>query len=83
MAYEHREGQGALFKNDKKESDKHPDYKGNIMLGGVVYEIAGWKKDGGKGTFLSLKGQVPRQKADAPDEASERPARKSNDIPFS
>lgn len=62
MAYEHREGQGALFKNDKKESDKHPDYKGNIMLGGKVYEIAGWKKDGGKGTFLSLKGSEPRQK---------------------
>lgn len=62
MAYEHREGQGALFRNDKKDSDKHPDYKGTIMLGGVVYEIAGWKKDGTKGTFLSLKGSLPREK---------------------
>lgn len=62
MAYEHREGQGALFRNEKKESEKHPDYKGTIMLGGQVYEIAGWKKEGSKGTFLSLKGQEPREK---------------------
>jgi uncharacterized protein (DUF736 family) len=62
MAYEHREGGGALFKNDKKESDKHPDYKGTIMLGGKVYQIAGWKKEGTKGTFLSLKGEEQREK---------------------
>jgi hypothetical protein len=60
MAYEHKEGYGGLFKETEKKSEKGPDYKGNIMLGGVVYEIAGWKKEGGKGTFLSLKGQLPR-----------------------
>jgi hypothetical protein len=63
MAFEMREGGGNLFKNDLKDSgSQQPDYRGSIMLGGVVYEIAGWKKEGKKGTFLSLKGQLPREK---------------------
>ena len=31
MAYEHREGQGSLFKNGKKEKESHPDYRGDAM----------------------------------------------------
>jgi hypothetical protein len=60
MSYEPKEGFGAIFKNDKKESDKQPDYKGNIMLNGKQYELAGWIKTGAKGPFLSLKGGTPR-----------------------
>lgn len=67
MAYEMREGGGNLFKNELKDAEAQPDYRGSIMLGGVVYEIAGWKKEGKKGTFLSLKGQLPRStREDAP-----------------
>lgn len=63
MAYEHREGQGSLFRNELKDPDsKQPDYRGTLMLDGKVWEIAGWKKEGAKGTFLSLKGQEPREK---------------------
>jgi uncharacterized protein (DUF736 family) len=85
MAYEHKDGFGALFKNDKKESEKHPDYKGSIMLGGIVYELAGWKKDGSKGTFLSLKGQEPRNRESEPVETRHRnvpDAADRGDIPF-
>lgn len=64
MAYEHRDGQGTLFKNGKKEEgSKQPDYRGTIMLGGVIYEIAGWVKNAGKGPFLSLNG---KPQGDAP-----------------
>lgn len=56
MAYENKEGFGALFRNEKQK-DTQPDYKGSFKgLDGVEYDIAGWlkdKKDGGK--FLSLK----------------------------
>lgn len=67
MAYEHKEGYGAMFTNKDKKGDTHPDFKGTVMLAGVVYELAGWKKAGAGGTFLSIKGGLPREKpADAP-----------------
>lgn len=56
--YEHREGFGNLFQNDKKGNQAAPDYRGTIMCGGNVYELAGWKKQGNKGTFLSLSAKV-------------------------
>ena len=51
---------GSLFINDRKESDKHPDYKGSIIINGQKYWLNGWlrtrdKKDGtGKVQFISL-----------------------------
>lgn len=54
MAYEQREGQGALFKNNEKENDKHPDYRGDALIGGKPHWVAGWIKKGKKGSFLSL-----------------------------
>lgn len=55
---------GVLFKNDKK-SDKAPDYKGKIDIGGTEYNLAGWirqsQKTGDK--FLSLKIDTYEQQA--------------------
>ena len=34
---EKKDNSGVLFKNDKKESEKHPDYKGNITVDGLAY----------------------------------------------
>ena len=46
---------GALFRNDRKETDKHPDYRGEINVGGTDYWISAWLKTSGKGTnFMSL-----------------------------
>ena len=58
MAYEHKEGFGNLFKNDKKGNEKAPDYKGTIMAGGNVYDLAGWTKHGNNGSFLSISAKV-------------------------
>ena len=48
---------GVLFKNDKGDNPKRPDYRGSIAVAGVDYNISGWiresKKSGDK--FLSLK----------------------------
>lgn len=78
MAFEPKEGSGALFKNKTKEG-KQPDYRGDVMLAGVVYELAGWIKDSGKGPFLSLSGKPKGDRQEAPRKAS-----KSDDdlIPF-
>lgn len=64
MAWEHKDGSGSLFKNDKKGNEKAPDYRGELMTGGVLMEIAAWLKEGKNGKFLSLsvKPKQERQK---------------------
>ena len=49
---------GRLFKNDRKSQEKHPDYRGDAIIGGVEYSIAAWIKvnkkypDGSKWMFI-------------------------------
>lgn len=35
---------GAIWRNDKKESDKHPDFKGKLNVEGVDYWVSAWKR---------------------------------------
>lgn len=44
MAYEQRDNSGTLFKNKDKAEDKHPNAKGQAMIGGEMYEVAAWTK---------------------------------------
>jgi len=55
MAEYDNTNRGAFFKNERKQTDKHPDYTGNINVCGVEYWLSGWLKVSQKGTtFLSL-----------------------------
>lgn len=54
MAYEQKEGQGSLFRNDRKQKDTHPDWKGEIKINGKLYWLSAWEKSGNSGTFFSL-----------------------------
>jgi len=47
---ETKNNSGAIFKNDKKTTDKHPDYNGTIVVDGVEKKIALWIKESAKGT---------------------------------
>lgn len=58
MSYDNTNS-GALFDNDKKIKDTHPDYRGSINVEGVDYWISAWVKTAGTGNragqnFLSL-----------------------------
>lgn len=57
------EGKFVLFRNDKGDNPKRPDYRGSFVLDGVEFELSGWiresKKDGSK--FIS--GDVTEKKA--------------------
>ena len=39
----------ALFKNDKGENPKRPDYRGTMTLGGVEYKLSAWIREDKKG----------------------------------
>ena len=49
-----RNNSGVLFKNDKKETGNHPDYKGNITVNGQDYWLSAWIKEGKGGKFMGL-----------------------------
>lgn len=82
MAFELREGQGSLFKNDHKTSDRHPDYKGSVKChDGVEYDLAAWikeKRDGGK--FMSV--QISHKRVKEPGEDREEKPELNDEIPF-
>ncbi len=46
---------GVLFKNDKGDNEKRPDYKGSAEIEGVQYWVSAWIRDGAKGKFMSMK----------------------------
>jgi len=48
--YQQKDNSGALFKNDKKETDSHPDYKGSAMIDGSDYWVSGWINVSNAGT---------------------------------
>jgi len=50
-----KDNRGALFKNDRKEKETHPDSKGSAMIDGQKYWVSGWwaKSKSGVG-YLSL-----------------------------
>ena len=57
---------GVLFKNDRKETDRHPDYKGSCEVDGAEMWIAAWIKEGRNGKFMSLSFTPKDDAAEAP-----------------
>jgi hypothetical protein len=80
---------GALWRNERKQTDKHPDYTGEVDVEGVVYWVSAWKGKTGnnpKAPILSfsLKKKEPRS-ASQNSETAHSPAPNDDfddDIPF-
>jgi hypothetical protein len=90
MAFETKPSHGALFKNERKQQDSHPDYRGDVVTpDGVKYELAAWLKTSNSGKkFMSLKLSVPREAVEGTREPPRQQARGQgplgldDDIPF-
>lgn len=77
---------GAIFKNDRKEKETHPDMKGSLNVGGVDYWVSAWTKNGKGGKFLSLSVTVKDESAKPsrpdPAQASASADPFGDDLPF-
>ena len=71
---------GAIFKNNYKKSESHPDYKGKCVVNGKEMEVALWVKQGKAGSYFSASFSEPYV---APTE-ERRPVGDSidDDLPF-
>jgi len=75
---------GSLFKNDRKDDAKFPDYKGSLNVDGTDYWLSAWikiSKDGNK--FMSL--SVKNKNADAslqPKKKVKQEQFDDSDLPF-
>ena len=73
---------GVLFKNDKKETDKSPDYRGNCEIGGQEYWVSAWVKQGKSGKFLSLSFTEKNDKPKKESKKAEKVVEEDEDLPF-
>jgi uncharacterized protein (DUF736 family) len=81
--YQTKPNTGALFKNDKKETESHPDYRGNIDVNGVDHWISGWLNTSPKGVkYMSLKINPKEAQTPKPAPKQVKQVDDSQDIPW-
>ena len=74
---------GALFANDKRETDLHPTHTGSINVEGVDYWLNAWVKTSKAGRkFFSLSVKPKEPQASAPPKPQRVEFEPDQDIPF-
>jgi len=82
MAYVSKPGSFTLFKNQKKEADNHPDYRGDGMdMNGEPVWVSAWIREGAKGKFMSCSMQHKNKDQPVKKKAGDM-SDLDNDIPF-
>ena len=72
MAEYDNTNRGAIWKNDKKETDKHPDFKGEANCNGKDFWVSAWKRKPGASdkspalsfAFTPKNAQAPKPKSE-------------------
>jgi uncharacterized protein (DUF736 family) len=76
---ENKPNTGAIFKNDNKKAENHPDYRGKVNVNGKEMEIALWVKQGKSGSYFSASFSEPYVKTETPTIS---PVVPNDDLPF-
>lgn len=78
---EKRDNSGVLFRNEKKDNDRAPEYKGNITVNGQDYWLSAWIKEGKSGKFMGL-ALSPKEQQAKPSERSKATNFDDDSMPF-
>ena len=82
MAYEQRDNSGILFKNEQRPGKNDPVLTGKVMVGGALYYVSCWTKDGPKGKFWSLSFKPVEEKKPVSNDKDGFPEDWESDLPF-
>jgi hypothetical protein len=78
---------GALWKNDRKQSEKHPDLSGSIMIDGKEFWVSGWNRKPGQTdrapeVSLSVRPKDYKDSQPAPSTAPQQAQNIDDEIPW-
>ena len=76
---------GAIWRNTKKDTEKHPDFTGHINIEGVEYWLSGWQKKPGDAERAPVVRFQVKRKEEKPQVATDNTAAGDDgfdDIPF-
>lgn len=65
---------GAIWKNENRQSDKHPHFSGSINIDGKDYWLSGWKKAEGASDRAPLVSFSVRPKDENPSQGYQKQA---------
>jgi uncharacterized protein (DUF736 family) len=79
-----KQNKGAIFKNENKSNEKHPDYRGKINWGGTEIEVSMWVNKSKEGkSYFSVSLQEPYKKMEnTSDKMRNAPLELDDDLPF-
>ena len=80
---EYKENTGAIFKNNYKKADNHPDYKGKMNVDGKDKEVALWVRESKEGLkYFSVAVSEPYKPEPMAEEFKKDKKEEEDDLPF-